>query len=130
MNDITVLRSIKQLEGKTVTLITHSRNLHDTFRLYFTKCRSILVEVLSVGHSLGESVAKVSYIKDIVEIYKEFGDKLVSLMIITQEDSIELNSRLDNWLKSENKEEYERELRLELATYARLKRKFEVDYKL
>jgi hypothetical protein len=125
----TVLTDIKQLEGKTITLID-TFDSYDSQTLFFTEDNHILVERKISTNIHGDHSVITSYMEDMVEIYSHYESELTDWLIITEEQEKILNKQLEDKYEVEARKMNEDRDKLEYEEYLRLKKKYEVDWKL
>lgn len=128
----TVLTHVEQLEGKTIAFFNTYSSSDSYFieTLIYTEDNCILISQTNNVIDGDNEYAKTFYFKDIVDIYEAYEEELVEWLIIIQEQADKLAKNLhEKYAKEENERKKEQE-ELEYETYLRLKRKFEVEYKL
>lgn len=124
-----VLTDLDQLVGKRIIFID-KHDVMDSSTLYVTEDKCVLLESKYLSSSCGVDYIEREYASTMMEIYEELDYSLVEWNIISLDEynQLELQWKFKQEAEDNKRKESQRQLRYE--DYLRLKKEFEVEYKL
>lgn len=124
-----ILTSLEQLKDKRIIFID-KHDVMDTRTVFITDDNCILLESKYLSSTSGVDYIKREYASTMLEIYEELDYSLVDWNVVTRDEFKELEKQANLKQKTEDNKREESQKKTRYEDYLRLKKEFEVEYKL